>query len=196
MLPVQALLLSLLALMAGGGAWARGGGGFHGGGFHGGGGGGWHGSPSFRGPGGFPNSGWRGTGHLGGSYWAGRHFAHPGYGLFFGAYPFWPAYGYSWPYASYGSYYGPNIVLAPTRPPVYIEQGSAPSIQALEPGRWEFCANPEGYYPYVKECAAGWQTLDPQPQGQELGFWYYCAEPAGYYPYVRECAGAWRKIVP
>ncbi|CAG0953157.1 hypothetical protein GPROT1_00241 [Gammaproteobacteria bacterium] len=197
MLPVKALLFLLVALMASGDAWARGGGGFHGGGFRGGGGGGWHGSPGIRGHGGFPAGGWRGTRRYGGNaFWAGRHFGHPGYGFFFGGYPYWPGYGYYWPYSSYGSYYSPNIVVEPVRPPVYIEQGSASGIQPLESGQWQYCANPEGYYPYVKECAAGWETLDPQPQGHEPGYWYYCDEPAGYYPYVRGCVGPWRKIVP
>lgn len=200
MVPVKSLLVLVVALAVSGGAWARGGG-HHGGGFHGGGGwhrgGGWHGSPGFRGFGALPHNAWRGTRHYGGHHsWPGRYISRPWFGFYGGAYPYWPTYGYYWPYSSYGLDYNRDIVLAQPKPPVYIEQGSPPSIQALDPEHWQFCANPEGYYPYVKACAGGWQQLDPQPQGQEPGYWYYCGEPAGYYPYVRECKVSWRKIVP
>lgn len=74
-------------------------------------------------------------------------------------------YGYPYPY-----YYPPSTVV--TSPPVYIEQspqaaGAAPP-QATAPADppasyWYYCANPEGYYPYVKECPNGWQQVAPQP---------------------------------
>jgi hypothetical protein len=84
----------------------------------------------------------------------------------------------------------------PSIPPVYIEQGTVPKVQALEANKWDYCSKPEGYYPHVKECPAGWQRVEPQPIGQEPGYWYYCTSPAGYYPYVRQCSAIWQKVVP
>ena len=115
--------------------------------------------------------------------------------VLFGGYPYFSPYDSDWPYYSYPYYYSP-AVMAPPVPLVYIEQGTAPKVQALESKNWGYCSKPEGYYPYVKECPAGWQSIEPQPPGQEPGYWYYCNEPAGYYPYVRECSVIWQKIVP
>jgi hypothetical protein len=84
----------------------------------------------------------------------------------------------------------------PSTPPVYIAQGSVPRVQPLESDKWDHCSSPEGYYPHVKECPAGWVKVDPQPNGQEPGYWYYCTNPAGYYPYVRQCSAIWQKVVP
>jgi hypothetical protein len=28
---------------------------------------------------------------------------------------------------------------------------------------WHYCRNPEGYYPYVKNCPNGWLQVAPQP---------------------------------
>ncbi|MDN0074010.1 hypothetical protein QU481_03785 [Crenobacter sp. SG2303] len=69
----------------------------------------------------------------------------------FGPYPYYPP-----PY-----YYPPPAVVV-TTPPVYVQQQDAPS----EPGSsnyWYYCNNPQGYYPYVKTCPAGWQQVTPQP---------------------------------
>jgi hypothetical protein len=30
-----------------------------------------------------------------------------------------------------------------------------------QPSYWHFCQNPEGYYPYVKDCPSGWMTVVP-----------------------------------
>ena len=68
-------------------------------------------------------------------------------GIAIGA-PFWwygpgwyggPFYGYPYPYAM---------------PPVgYVERGAT---------LWYYCANPQGYYPYVKECGTGWRVVVPE----------------------------------
>jgi hypothetical protein len=54
-------------------------------------------------------------------------------------------------------YYAP-VIAVPASPPVYIEQGAA-----SEPAYWYHCEDPEGYYPYVKECPGGWQRVVPTP---------------------------------
>ena len=81
-------------------------------------------------------------------------------------------YGYGVPYY-YGNYpygygYPPGVVTAPT-PPAYFEQ--APSVVAPPPAQsvaptayWFYCAQSQGYYPYVRECPGGWQPVTPQPR--------------------------------
>ncbi len=84
-----------------------------------------------------------------------------GYGYGYGYYP--PAYSYP-PYGYYG--YPPYYGYGTSSPPVYIEQGggSAPAQQPAS-NYWYYCSNPQGYYPYVKECPSGWQKVAPQPPG-------------------------------
>ena len=97
--------------------------------------------------------------------WA-DHFYGPRVGVYVGAGP-WPLYypgpGY-YPYPNY-----PVIVTAPA-PTVYVEQdpssaSGAPAYrQPTAPSSdWYYCHNPEGYYPYVKNCPAGWQRVPSQP---------------------------------
>lgn len=81
-----------------------------------------------------------------------RHHGHVDIDLFFGA----PFFYYPPPY--YYPYY-PSVITVPVEPPVYIEQ---------EPGTsgtqyWYHCDNPEGYYPYIKNCPGGWQRVTPAP---------------------------------
>lgn len=96
---------------------------------------------------------------------SGVHHAPHGFvrfGLFVGA-PLWygwPGYHYAPPY-----YYPPTIATVPLSPQTYVEQ--APAAQAApaapQPGYWYYCADARAYYPYVKECPAGWQRVSPQP---------------------------------
>ena len=84
-----------------------------------------------------------------------------GYGLSsYAARPSYPP-AYSYPPAGYG--YAP-VVSVPAAPPVYIQQGvvQAPP-QAQASNYWHYCRNPEGYYPYVKNCPGGWLQVAPQP---------------------------------
>jgi hypothetical protein len=82
---------------------------------------------------------------------------------------FWyppPYYGYA-PYY-YPPYYYPPVVAAPAAPTTYVEQSgaqSAPvqSAPAQPSGYWYYCEGAKAYYPYVKECSAGWQRVAPQP---------------------------------
>lgn len=91
---------------------------------------------------------------------------HARVGIYFGGPVFSPWY-YPGPY--YGPYYGPsyNTTTIVTQPaPVYIEQapGPAPATAPTSASNsWYYCNNPDGYYPYVKECPSGWQKVAPQP---------------------------------
>jgi hypothetical protein len=79
------------------------------------------------------------------AYWYEGYHRPWGYG-----YP----YAYSYPYA----YYPPaTVITVPAAPLNYVEQSPVPA------GYWYHCANPEGYYPYVKACPGGWRQVLPQP---------------------------------
>jgi len=88
--------------------------------------------------------------------------------------PYYPGYypPYYPPPYYYPPYY-PPAVMAPAAPPVYIEQSVPPAApapaqpqaqaQAQAPADWYYCAASKGYYPYEKECPAGWQRVPAQP---------------------------------
>ncbi|MFJ1252346.1 hypothetical protein [Cupriavidus sp. CuC1] len=116
-----------------------GGGGMHGGGMHG---GGFHGHDGFHHDG-FRHDGFRhGHGHV--AFVVG------------GGWPGWWGYPYDrWPYPNaYPGYYAPAAQ--------YIEQGDG-SDGASANAWWYRCDQPSGYYPYIKNCPGGWQTVPAQP---------------------------------
>jgi hypothetical protein len=96
-----------------------------------------------------------------------RGHGHVRFGVFVGAPLYWP--GYYPPYYSpyyYPPYY-PPVVTVPAAPPTYIEQNGPQTQSAPAPQQsnwWYYCADAKAYYPYVKECPAGWQRVSPQPQ--------------------------------
>ncbi len=51
------------------------------------------------------------------------------------------------------------------QPPVYVQPG--PAAEA-PPQYWYYCQNPQGYYPYIKQCPQGWMKVVPPsaPPGQ------------------------------
>jgi hypothetical protein len=69
--------------------------------------------------------------------------------------------------------WGPSPwVVAPASPPVYIERSDVVPVPAPVPQQqpqqqqthyWYFCPQSNAYYPYVRECAGGWQRVAPQP---------------------------------
>lgn len=93
---------------------------------------------------------------------------HVGIGVYLGAPYLYPYYPYPSPYYYPYSYY-PPVVITPAQPPVYIEQQEVkPAPQQISPSApatyfWYHCDKPEGYYPYIKECATGWQKVEPTP---------------------------------
>ena len=96
-------------------------------------------------------------GRYGGGYGYGydNHYGHSNYGFYFSA-PLYPYSPYRYPY------YPPTVITVPVTPPVYIQQ-SPPAAQQYPAGYWYYCNNPEGYYPYIKECPVGWQQVNPIP---------------------------------
>jgi hypothetical protein len=97
---------------------------------------------------------------LSGSALADHGHFHGRVGVFIGAPLFWPGY-YPGPY--YYPYYYPPVVAVPSAPSQYIERGEGQAAPQQQSGYWYHCSNPEGYYPYVKECPGGWEQVTPQP---------------------------------
>jgi hypothetical protein len=88
-----------------------------------------------------------------------HHGGHVRFGVFIG-----PGFYYPSPYYGYPPYYPPYYYppVAPV-PQTYVEQGVAQPAPALSQGSWYYCDASRAYYPYVKECPAGWQRVAPQP---------------------------------
>ena len=160
-LVLMVVMLSM-ALLVNGTAFAgrsSGGGGQHGG-YTGGGG---H-KGGYYGGGGHKGGHYGGRGHYGG-YYRGRGYYGGYYGSGLGIWLGWPGgyYPYYYPYSPYYyPYYYPPAVSVQPAPQEYIERprredSSAPS------GVWYYCPDSKSYYPYVKECPGGWQTVPAQP---------------------------------
>jgi hypothetical protein len=90
-----------------------------------------------------------------------------GYGLGYYGYDMSHYYPYPYPY--------PPVVAVPSSPPAYVQQEAvlpvpqpqtAPQLQA---NYWHYCRSPDGYYPYVRECAGGWERVSPQPPNNKDG---------------------------
>ncbi len=64
-------------------------------------------------------------------------------------------------------YYYPPVVAIPAPPVSYVEQ--APQATSSSDGSgtsntpWYYCDASKAYYPYVKDCPAGWRPVAPQP---------------------------------
>jgi hypothetical protein len=82
----------------------------------------------------------------------GFSFGFPGY--WYGPGPYWypPAY----PYPYYPAYY-------PATPTTYVEQGALQAPAEPQEQWWYYCVDARAYYPYVRECAGGWQRVAPTP---------------------------------
>lgn len=82
---------------------------------------------------------------IGGPYWYG-----PGY--YYGPRYYYPPYWYG---PGYGYYYYP--------PPATVYEPPAEVVEQAPPGYWYWCPGAKSYYPYVHDCAEGWQAVPAQP---------------------------------
>lgn len=87
------------------------------------------------------------------------------FGFTFGA----PLYWHSWypgPHY-YSPYYHPPapVVIAPAPRPVYVERERVEEAPVRQDSAswWYYCRDANAYYPYVKQCPAGWERVAPQP---------------------------------
>ena len=116
-------------------------------------------SHGYRGKG--VNSGYHGrVGYSGG--WRGYR-AYRGHRAYRGPRTSWNL-GFYWggplvvgpPWYPYG-YYSPPPVIVQQQPPVVVQP------EQRSDNYWYYCQNPQGYFPYVKNCPGGWMKVVPQP---------------------------------
>jgi hypothetical protein len=88
----------------------------------------------------------------------GGHGPHVGIGLWLGP-GWWPGWWGPYYYPSYYPYYQEPPVVIQQQPEVNVQ----PAPQAEQPTYWYFCKDPQGYYPYVKQCPGGWMKVVPTP---------------------------------
>lgn len=92
----------------------------------------------------------------------GGHGPRVGIGLWVG--PGWwgPSYYSPYYYPYYPYYYPPDPpIVIQQQPDVYVQ----PAPQYDQPVYWYYCKDPQGYYPYVKQCPSGWMKVVPPPPG-------------------------------
>ncbi|HKU71619.1 MAG TPA: hypothetical protein VJQ51_12330 [Burkholderiales bacterium] len=103
---------------------------------------------------------------LAGGWHHGGH-GHARVGVFIGAPLFYSPWYY--PYGYYPAPYYPPVAYPsyPSGPTTYVEQGQPEAAPAQRSDSnsnyWYYCPEAKAYYPYVKQCAAGWQKVSPQP---------------------------------
>ncbi|MCH9638474.1 MAG: hypothetical protein K0U40_03165 [Betaproteobacteria bacterium] len=108
---------------------------------------------------------WARGGHSHFDIHIGSGFYGPGfYGGGFGGPGFYNGYGFDYPFFYPPPYYAyPPVIVAPTTPPVYVQQEHTVPVQP-QTSYWYYCLDPDGYYPYIKECPNGWLQVVPQPR--------------------------------
>lgn len=95
-----------------------------------------------------------------GTAWADHYHHGSGHGHFGVYIDPWGPWFYP-PALYYPPAYYPQVIVQ--QPPVYVEQSAPASAPATPAYYWYYCAASQTYYPYVKECPAGWQKVVPQP---------------------------------
>ena len=69
--------------------------------------------------------------------------------------PLWAGPGWWGP--PYPAYAAPPVIVQ--APPAYGQPAPAPAPPATS--YWYYCPNPQGYYPYIQQCPAGWLQVVP-----------------------------------
>ena len=111
--------------------------------------------------GGHYGSYYRGGGYYrGGYYRGGGYYYGPSFGISIGSPWYYPYY-----YPYYDPYYYAPTVTIPSEPQEYIEKPRSEEPSAPS-GVWYYCPGSKTYYPYVKECPDGWQTVPAQPPSE------------------------------
>src|SRR5882672_4900468 len=96
------------------------------------------------------------------SWHVGIGFGYPGYGYGYGARYGYGYYGGPWGYSyPYPAPYAYPYYSQPSEPPDYVERSEAAA--STDNNWWHYCPESKMFYPYVKECPAGWQRVSPTP---------------------------------
>ncbi len=86
---------------------------------------------------------------------SGGHGSRVGVGVWLG-----PGWWGPYFYPSFYPYYQPEQRIVIEQPEMYMQ----PEPLASEQQRyWYYCKEPQGYYPYVKQCPSGWMKVVPFP---------------------------------
>ena len=94
----------------------------------------------------------------------GFHHGHARVGVFIGAPLVFSPWYYPYPYYYPAPAYYPVPVAYPAAPTTYVEQGQPEAAPAPRSSSyWYYCPEAKAYYPYVSQCAGGWQRVAPQP---------------------------------
>ena len=101
--------------------------------------------------------------------WHGGHWYHGPYGGRLGWY--WIVgdayYYYRAPIYPYPDPYTPSTVIIESQPaPQANPAPAATPSEAPAASVWYYCEASKGYYPYVKDCPAGWKKVPATPPGQ------------------------------
>jgi hypothetical protein len=95
-----------------------------------------------------------------------HHFG--GFGFGFGFWdPWWawdPVQYWAYPYPYYSPYYYPPYPAYYAPPPGPPPQAPVQATGAPPPQSWYYCDNPQGYYPYVRDCSSAWRQVTPPRQ--------------------------------
>ena len=124
--------------------------------------GGYSGERGYKG--GYKGGHYGGRGYYGG-YYRGRGYYGGYYRSGLGVWLGWPGwyYPYNNPYYyPYSPNYYPPAVSVPSSPQEYIERPQRDD-DSTSSGIWHYCPESKSYYPYVKECPDGWQTVPAHP---------------------------------
>lgn len=106
--------------------------------------------------------------HLNLGIGVGGYYNNPGFygsGFYGPGFYGYRAYGYPGPFFNAPIYSYPPTIVVPVTPPVYIQREQPRPVQP-QTNYWHYCQDPEGYYPYVKNCPGGWLPVAPQPPTQ------------------------------
>lgn len=104
----------------------------------------------------------RGGAHAGG--WSGNGWGPlVGFGLGVGVWELSRPHHY--PYRYYRYEEREPIIILQQPQDVYVQPAPqfVPAPRTPEPAYWYYCQDPQGYYPYVKQCAKGWMKVVPTP---------------------------------
>ncbi len=95
--------------------------------------------------------------------------AHVGVGIVVGGPYYYPVVPVPYYYQP-GPYYYPPLMVVPAAPPDdYVEQGQVGGTPQMtsgpgpQSGSWYYCDAAKAYYPYVRDCPAGWRPVAPLP---------------------------------
>jgi hypothetical protein len=176
--------------------------------------GGTHTSPSNRSHGSVPANNSTGRGERlawgGGRHGGGDHRGPRGGGGYGGddggvivGYPYYPG---PWPYPDVPPYppAPPPGAPAPGAPaPAGPDQTAATNDTAEGPPPWPFwyyCDQPNGFFPYVKNCEHDWTAIPVtppppvSPKPISYASWEWCEKAKGYFPYVTLCPAGWTAV--